>query len=269
MDTTQLRSAAAEHRYLRGLIQVPVGLLFIAAALGNEHWGPLDNDWVFIAVIVLLAGVAWADQPLLRRALRPRDPRRGPRGEGVGLALLGAGLLFGLALLLRSRADWSLDLPVNPIPGVFGLLMLAYSADRGDAAAAPRRHLGLAGRGRPAARVERRRPEQRRARHVRRGGHGQRRLRPPHDRPHAGPRHGSAPMADRAARPRPARPRAGPAGDPDRPLLGQRRGLPVPPAHDRADQGQPLEPPGQARGRRAGDDREALRRARSRTRGSR
>ena len=165
MDTTQLRSAAAEHRYLRGLIQVPVGLLFIVAALGNEHWGPLDNDWVFLAVLVLLAGVAWADQPLLRRALRPRDPSpRTARRKAVGLALLGAALLFGLALLLRSRADWSLDLPVNPIPGVFGAADARLLRRRGDAAAAPRRHLGLAGRRRPAAGVERRRPEQRRAR---------------------------------------------------------------------------------------------------------
>ena len=164
MDTTQLRSAAAEHRYLRGLIQVPVGLLFIAAALGNEHWGPLDNDWVFIAVMVLLAGVAWAINRFYDEHYGRVTPAADREAKAVGLALLGAGLLFGLALLLRSRADWSLDLPVNPIPGVFGLLMLAYSASGGDAAAAPRRHLGLAGRRRPAARVERRRPEQRRAR---------------------------------------------------------------------------------------------------------
>ena len=36
--------------------------------------------------------------------------------------------MLGLTTLLRSRASWSLDLPVNPIPAAFGLLMLAYYA---------------------------------------------------------------------------------------------------------------------------------------------
>ena len=40
MDHTQLRSAAAEYPYLRGLISVPAGALFIVAALGNTEWGP-------------------------------------------------------------------------------------------------------------------------------------------------------------------------------------------------------------------------------------
>jgi len=152
MDTTQLRSAAAEHRYLRGLIQVPVGLLFIAAALGNEHWGPLDNDWVFVAVLVLLAGAALAINRFYDEHYGRVTPAAGREAKAIGMGVLGAALLH-----------------------------------RGDAAAAPRRHLGRAGRRRPAAGVERRRPEQRRARDVRRGGDGQRRLRPPHDRPHAGP----------------------------------------------------------------------------------
>jgi hypothetical protein len=36
--------------------------------------------------------------------------------------------MFGVALLLRSRAGWSLDLPVNAIPVAFALLMLASYA---------------------------------------------------------------------------------------------------------------------------------------------
>ena len=128
MNTEQLRSAAAEHRYIRGLIQVPVGLLFIAAALGNEHWGPLDNDWVFIAVLLLLAGGALLINRFYDEHYGRVTPAADREAKAIGLGLLGAALLFGLALLLRSRADWSLDLPVNPIPGVFGLTMLAYSA---------------------------------------------------------------------------------------------------------------------------------------------
>ena len=116
-------------------------------------------------------------------------PAADREAKAIGMALLGAALLFGLALLLRSRADWSLDLPVNPIPGVFGLLMLAYSAT----VVTLRPHhvviwgsLAVAGllpvwSGDDPSNVG--------LVHVRRGGHGQRRLRPPHDRPHAGPRH--------------------------------------------------------------------------------
>jgi hypothetical protein len=128
MDPTQLSSSAAEHRYLRGLIQVPVGLLFIVAALGNEHWGPLDNDWVFVAVLVLLAGAAWAVNRFYDEHYGRVTPAADREAKAIGMGLLGAALLFGLALLLRSRADWSLDLPVNPIPAAFGLLMLAYYA---------------------------------------------------------------------------------------------------------------------------------------------
>jgi hypothetical protein len=128
MDPARLRSTAAEHRYLRGLIQVPLGLLFIVAALGNEHWGPLAHDWVFVAAMVLLAGVAWAVNRFYDAHYGRVTPTPGREAKATGMALVGAVLLFGLALLLRSRAGWSLDLPVNPIPGAFGLLMLAYSA---------------------------------------------------------------------------------------------------------------------------------------------
>jgi hypothetical protein len=128
MDTAQLKSAAAEYRYLRGLIQVPVGLVFIAAALGNEHWGPLANDWVFVAVLVLLAGVAAAVNRFYDEHYGRVTPTADREAKAIGIGLLGGALLFGAALLLRSRAAWSLDLPVNPIPGAFGLLMLAYSA---------------------------------------------------------------------------------------------------------------------------------------------
>ena len=128
MDPAQLRSTAAEHRYLRGLIQVPLGLLFIVAALGNEHWGPLDNDWVFIAVVLLLGAATVAIGRFYDAHYGRVTPPADREAKAWSLGLLGAGLMVGLALLLRSRADWSLDLPVNPIPGVFGLTMLAYSA---------------------------------------------------------------------------------------------------------------------------------------------
>ena len=76
----------------------------------------------------MLAGAALAINRFYDEHYGRVTPAADREAKAIGLGLLGAALLFGLALLLRSRADWSLDLPVNPIPGVFGLTMLAYSA---------------------------------------------------------------------------------------------------------------------------------------------
>ena len=52
------------------------------------------------------------------------------RQQVIAFVVTAAGvlLMIGLSMLLRSRASWSLDLPVNPIPAVFGALMLVYYA---------------------------------------------------------------------------------------------------------------------------------------------
>ena len=52
--------------------------------------------------------------------------RQQVKGAIVGVAAVV--VMVAGSLLLRSRASWSLDLPVNPIPALFGVLMLAYSA---------------------------------------------------------------------------------------------------------------------------------------------
>ena len=54
---------------------------------------------------------------------------RPSRAQSVKAALAiaaGVGLMTLGSLLLRSRTSWSLDLPVNPIPATFGLLMVVY-----------------------------------------------------------------------------------------------------------------------------------------------
>ena len=128
MDHTRLQSAAAEYPYLRGLAAVPLGFLFIVAALGNWEWGPLRHTWAFAGAILLIAA-AWA---AVNRFYNEHYGRVTPsvrrQRRAAAAAVLGVALMLGLTTLLRSRASWSLDLPVNAIPAAFGLLMLAYYA---------------------------------------------------------------------------------------------------------------------------------------------
>jgi hypothetical protein len=126
MERKKLESAAANYSYLRGLIYIPLGTLFIVAALGNWDWGPLRHTWVFVGVIM----VAGAASLLIRRYYDENYGRLTPSSKqqtrAVVALVIALALMVGGAFLLRSRASWSLDLPVNPIAASFGLLMLAY-----------------------------------------------------------------------------------------------------------------------------------------------
>lgn len=126
MDLSRLQSAATQYPYLRGLFSVPLGLLFILAALGNWQWGPLRHDWVFIAGALAIAAtcvgiVRYYDDRYGHVTPSPRQQRK-----ATAAAALGVALMIGLTTLLRSNASWSLDLPVNPIPAAYALLMLVY-----------------------------------------------------------------------------------------------------------------------------------------------
>jgi hypothetical protein len=136
VDRARLQSAAAEYPYLRGLIAVPAGALFIVAALGNTEWGPFAHDWVFVAALLLIAGACWAVTRFYNEHYGRVTPSTRQQVKAAVVTAAGVVLMIGLSTLLRSRAGWSLDLPVNPIPAVFGALMLAYSA----AVAGPRPH---------------------------------------------------------------------------------------------------------------------------------
>jgi len=128
VDHTQLRSAAAEYPYLRGLISVPAGALFIVAALGNTGWGPFAHDWVFVLALLAIGAACWAINRFYNEHYGRVTPSTRQQVKAAAVTVAGALLMVGLSTLLRSRASWSLDLPVNPIPAVFGALMLAYSA---------------------------------------------------------------------------------------------------------------------------------------------
>lgn len=127
MDQKRLRSAATEYPYLRGLLAIPVGLLLIVSALGNWQWGPLRHDWVFVLAVVVIALVValinrYYTQHYGRVTPSARQRLHFATAAGLGIMVVGS-------LLLRSQADWSLDLPVNAIAVGVGLLMLiSYAA---------------------------------------------------------------------------------------------------------------------------------------------
>jgi hypothetical protein len=129
MERKELESAAASYSYFKGLFAIPGGLLAIVSALGNWAWGPFRHDWVFLAAVLLL-GVAclliarYYDEHYGRATLSTKQQVR-----AAVVVIAGAPLVFGTSLLLRSRADWSLDLPVNPTAASLAALMLvSYAA---------------------------------------------------------------------------------------------------------------------------------------------
>jgi hypothetical protein len=121
MQRGNLETAAANYSYLRGLFGIPLGGLIILAALVN--WGvcPL---WAFL-VAVVAAGAAclpiarYYNENYGRLSPSTRQQARGAVAAVIGVAVVGGG-----SLLLRGRADWSLDLPVNAIAVSFALFML-------------------------------------------------------------------------------------------------------------------------------------------------
>lgn len=128
MQRRHLEAAAANYSYLRGLLFIPAGVLFVLAALGNWEVGPLRHSWVFLGPVL---GVGVAYLPIARHynenygRLSPstRQQLRGALAVIIALAVT-----VGGSLLMRSRADWSLDLPVNAIAVSFALVMLASYA---------------------------------------------------------------------------------------------------------------------------------------------
>ena len=128
MERKRLESAAANYSYLRGLFLVPGGMLIILSALGNWQWGPLRHESVFLAAVLAL-GVAclpiarYYNEHYGRVSASTRQQVRGAIAVVVAVAVT-----VGGSLLMRSRADWSLDLPVNATAVSLALVMLVSYA---------------------------------------------------------------------------------------------------------------------------------------------
>jgi hypothetical protein len=119
MRRDELTTAVAEVTYLRGLISVPLGGLFLLTGLGNLGWRPLASPWVFGPCLLLLLFAAWRIQTYYNDTYgRVRSSRRTQIAYGCASGAVGAALIGG------SYADFKIDLPVSIFAMSFGLAML-------------------------------------------------------------------------------------------------------------------------------------------------
>lgn len=131
MERTKLETAAANYTYLRGLFFIPLGVLPIVSALGNTGWGPLRNTWVFLAVLALIGIACLPINNFYNKHYGTLRASAGQQARAAAAVVLAIVVVVGGSTLLRSRASWSLDLPVNATAVTLSLVvLLSYAAGR-------------------------------------------------------------------------------------------------------------------------------------------
>ena len=131
MERTELEAAAANYTYLRGLFFIPLGLLPIVSALGNTGWGLLQNTWVFLAVLALIGVACLPINSFYNHHYGTLHASTRQQARAAAAVVLAVAVVLGGSLLLRSRASWSLDLPVNATAVTLALvILLSYAAGR-------------------------------------------------------------------------------------------------------------------------------------------
>ena len=131
MERTRLEAAAANYTYLRGLFFIPLGLLPIVSALGNTGWGPLRNTWVFLAALGLFGVACLPINSFYNKHYGTLRASTRQQARAAAAVVLAVAVVLGGSTLLRSRASWSLDLPVNATVVTLSLvILLSYAAGR-------------------------------------------------------------------------------------------------------------------------------------------
>jgi hypothetical protein len=124
MQRRSLETAAANYSYLRGLFFIPLGMLFILAALGNWEVGPLRHAWAFLVAAVVLGAACLPISRYYNENYGRLSPSTRQQVRGAIAVAIGVAVIIGGSSLLRSGAEWSLDLPVNATAVTFALVML-------------------------------------------------------------------------------------------------------------------------------------------------
>lgn len=122
MDRRELETAAARSTYLRGLLAVPLGVLFVLAGLGNLGWAPLQSPVVFGACLAALAVVA----AVLTRSYNEHYGRvRLAQRQQLRFTVTSFAC-FGIPLVSGALLDFHLDLPISLTAALFGPAMLLW-----------------------------------------------------------------------------------------------------------------------------------------------
>jgi hypothetical protein len=124
MERKDLETAAAHVTYLRGLLAIPIGMLFILTGLGNLGWGPLGHPWVFLGSLLVL-GAAGLGINRFYNDNYGRVTRSNSQQLRYTVASL---ILFPAAMVGGPILDSSFDLPVSAFAAAFALAMLAWFA---------------------------------------------------------------------------------------------------------------------------------------------
>jgi hypothetical protein len=124
MERKELEAAAAHVTYLRGLLAIPIGMLFIITGLGNLGWGPLGNPLVFLGFLLVLAA-AWLG---INRYYNDHYGRVTRSHRQQLRYTIASFILFPAAIVGGPILDASVDLPVSAFAAAFALAMLAWFA---------------------------------------------------------------------------------------------------------------------------------------------
>ena len=124
MERKELEAAATQVTYLRGLLAIPIGMLFIITGLGNLRWGPLWNPLVFLGFLLVL-GAAWLG---INRYYNDHYGRVTRSHRQQLRYTIASFILFPAAMIGGPILDASVDLPVSAFAAAFALAMLAWFA---------------------------------------------------------------------------------------------------------------------------------------------
>jgi hypothetical protein len=124
MERKELEAAAAQVTYLRGLLAIPIGMLFIITGLGNLGWEPLGNPLVFLGFLLVL-GAAWLG---INRYYNDHYGRVTRSHRQQLRYTIASFILFPAAMIGGPILDASVDLPVSAFAAAFALAMLAWFA---------------------------------------------------------------------------------------------------------------------------------------------
>ncbi|MEA2826963.1 MAG: hypothetical protein QOG43_1402 [Actinomycetota bacterium] len=121
MERKQLESAAASNHYLRGLLAIPFGVVWIISAFGNLEWGPFRYLWTVPVGFLLCAGAYAVVMRYYNDNYGRVTPKGGPRAVAGVVASLT--VMIGGPILVQV-----LDLPLNGFALAWGVVTLGYYA---------------------------------------------------------------------------------------------------------------------------------------------